>query len=66
MSYIRMTFPERMTIFKMIYVEKKRPSEIAIFLNRSVSTITRENQRGLGDDFYNPLYEEAKYLYLRQ
>ena len=66
MSYVRMTFPERMAIFKMIYVEKKRPTEIAVFLNRSVSTITREIQRGLDGDFYNPMYAEAQHLQLRQ
>jgi transposase, IS30 family len=66
MSYRRMTFTERMSIFQMIYVKKLKPSEIAMILDRSVLTITREIGRGLDGDNYNPLYAELKHLKMRK
>jgi len=66
MSYRRMTFRERMSIFNMLYVQRQKPSKIASNLNRSVSTITREIERGLDAGDYNPLISEYEYLKMRR
>ena len=66
MSYRRMTLHERMVIFRMLYVEKNNPSDIARSLNRSVSTITREINKGTDAGNYNPFLGEYEHLKQRR
>ena len=61
-----MTFFERMKIFQMRYVERLNSSKIAMKLNRSVSTITRELQRGKDSGSYNPFLAEYEHLKQRR
>ena len=58
MSYLRMSFYERMEIFKGLYALKLKPSKIAEKLNRKPSTITREIKKGLEGGTYNPYVAE--------
>jgi IS30 family transposase len=53
-----------MEIFKGLYQLRMNPAAIAMKLNRSVSTITREIARGRDGDDYNPFYAEC--IHLRQ
>ncbi|MCK4796322.1 MAG: IS30 family transposase [Spirochaetes bacterium] len=62
MSYRRMTLSERMNIFQMRYVKNLNCSKIALRLNRSVSTITRELLRGQDNGYYNPFIAECEHL----
>lgn len=62
MSYKRMILHERIEIFKGLYHQKINATQIAIKLNRSVSTITREIQRGMDEGDYNPLLAECNHL----
>jgi transposase, IS30 family len=64
MSYKRMCLSERMEIFKGLYQLRMNPAAIAMKLNRSVSTITREIAHGRDGDDYNPFYAEC--IHLRQ
>ena len=66
MSYRRMTLTERMSIFQMLYTKRMKPSEIAIKLDRSVSTITRELKKGTDDGNYNPFLAEYEHLLQRR
>jgi IS30 family transposase len=61
-----MTLNERMSIFHMLYTQQLKPSKIALELNRSVSTITRELKRGKDDSNYNPLLAEYEHLKQRR
>ncbi len=62
MSYKRICLNERMEIFKGLYQQRMNSSEIAVKLNRSVSTITREIVRGTDGDGYNPFFAECMHL----
>jgi len=63
LNYKRMTFTERMNIFKFLYVEKLKPSRIAKLLNRNLSSITREISKGIDKNgLYNPLVAEVRHL----
>jgi IS30 family transposase len=42
-----MTLVERMDIFRLLYVERLKPSAIASALNREPSSITREQEKGV-------------------
>jgi transposase, IS30 family len=64
MSYKRMSLNERMEIFKGLYQQRMNSTEIAERLNRTVSTITREIDRGSDGDGYNPFY--AEYVHLKK
>jgi transposase, IS30 family len=64
MPYKRMTLLEKMEIFKGVYQVKLNPSKIALKLNRSLSSITREIRRGNENGEYNPFYSE--FLHLKQ
>jgi len=66
MSYRRITLSERMSIFQMLYTKQLKPSEIALRLNRSVSTITRELDRGKDNGSYNPILAEYEHLKQRR
>lgn len=61
-----MSLVERMSIFQMLYTQKMKPTEIAVKLNRSVSTITRELNRGADKGNYNPLLGEYNHLLQRR
>jgi len=61
-----MTFVERMIIFKMLYVQRSKPAKIAIRLNRSLSSITREIRRGTDAGDYNPFFAEYDHLKRRR
>jgi transposase, IS30 family len=66
MSYRRITLSERMSIFQMFYTKQLKPSSIALRLNRSVSTITRELDRGKDNGSYNPILAEYEHLKQRR
>ena len=66
MSYNRITFKERLEIFKLLYVERKKPSAIAKILNRSASTISREINKGTESGDYNPFEREFLHLKARR
>lgn len=66
MSYRRMTLTERMEIFKMYHIESLKIIEIALKLNRSTSTISREINRGMDDGSYNPFLAEYDHLKQRR
>jgi IS30 family transposase len=55
-----MTLVERMDIFRLLYIERRRPSSIATVLNRRPSSITRELEKGLDKGMYNPILAEAQ------
>jgi transposase, IS30 family len=64
MSYQRMTFKERMDIFRMFHLQKLSKSEIAQKLGRAVSSISREIDHGADSGSYNPFI--AEYSHLKQ
>jgi transposase, IS30 family len=64
MSYQRMTFKERMDIFKMFHLEKLTKSEIAKRTGRALSSVSREIERGKDAGSYNPFL--AEYIHLKQ
>ena len=66
MGYQRMSFEERMSIFKMLYIQKKSTSETAVELQRAVSTVTREIKKGLDSGAYNPFIAELEHLKSRR
>jgi IS30 family transposase len=57
-----MTLIERMDIFRLMYVEKRKPSAIAAALNRRPSSITRELEKGMDQGMYNPILAETRRL----
>jgi IS30 family transposase len=57
-----MTMVERMDIFRLLYVERLKPSAIAATLNRRSSSITRELEKGMNNGMYNPVIAEARHL----
>jgi IS30 family transposase len=61
-----MTLVERMDIFKLLYVERLKPSSIAAALNRKPSSITRELEKGMDNGMYNPIIAEARHLDARR
>jgi IS30 family transposase len=61
-----MTLVERMDIFKLLYVERLKPSDIAAALNRKPSSITREIAKGMDNGMYNPVIAEAGCLEARR
>jgi IS30 family transposase len=61
-----MTLVERMDIFRLLYVEKRKSSAIATALNRRPSGITRELEKGVDQGMYNPIVAEAGRLESRQ
>jgi transposase, IS30 family len=66
MSYQRMTFEERITVFKLHQMEKLSNSELASRLNRSISSISRELARGMDSGSYNPFIAECEHLRQRR
>jgi IS30 family transposase len=66
MSYRRIDFQERMSIFKMLYVQKFKPRQIAVQLNREGSSITREIERGSTEGSYSPILAEYAHLLQRR
>ena len=50
----------------MLYTKQLKATEIALRLNRTVSTITRELKRGKDESNYNPLLAEYEHLKQRQ
>ncbi|GMO42203.1 MAG: IS30-like element IS30 family transposase [Treponemataceae bacterium] len=62
MSYQRMTLVERMDIFRLMYVQRLKPSAIAAALNRAPSSITRELEKGMDNGMYNPILAETRHL----
>ncbi|MDR0723533.1 MAG: helix-turn-helix domain-containing protein, partial [Treponema sp.] len=66
MNYQRMTLVERMDIFKLLYIERLKPSAIATALNRKPSSITREREKGRDHGMYNPIIAEARHLDARR
>jgi IS30 family transposase len=61
-----MTLVERMDIFRLLYVERLKPSAIAAALNRQPSSITRELEKGMDKGMYNPVIAEARHLEARR
>jgi IS30 family transposase len=61
-----MTLVERMDIFRLLYVERRKPSAIAAALNRRSSSITRELEKGMDKGMYNPILAEARHLEARK
>jgi len=62
-SYKRITFAERLDIFKFLYIEKLKPSQIAKLLNRKPSTIIREIAKGMDSNgVYSPSVAEMRHL----
>jgi IS30 family transposase len=61
-----MTLVERMDIFRLLYVERLKPSTIAAMLNRQPSSITRELEKGMDQGMYNPLLAEVRHLEARR
>jgi IS30 family transposase len=61
-----MTLVEGMDIFKLLYVERLKPSTIAAALNRKPSSITRELQKGMDHGMYNPMLAEARHREARR
>jgi IS30 family transposase len=61
-----MTLVERMDIFRMLYVERRKPSAIAAALNRKPSSISRELEKGMDNGMYNPVLAETKHLEARR
>jgi IS30 family transposase len=57
-----MTLVERMDIFRLMYVERCKPSAIAAALNRKPSSITRELEKGMDNGIYNPILAGARHL----
>jgi IS30 family transposase len=57
-----MTLVERMDIFRLLYVERLKPSAIAAALNREPSSITRELEKGVDAGMYNPIAAEVRRL----
>jgi IS30 family transposase len=61
-----MTLVERMDIFRLLYVERLKPSAIAAALNREPSSITRELEKGMDTGMYNPILAEVRHLEARR
>jgi IS30 family transposase len=61
-----MTFAERMDLFRLLYIEKQRPAQIALVLGREASTITREIKKGTDGGAYNPFVGEFLHLKARK
>jgi len=61
-GYRRINLAERMEIFRYLYIEKMKPAQIAIQLNRRSSSITREINNGKYKEFYDPFIAEVKHL----
>jgi transposase, IS30 family len=59
-----MTFRDRMGIFQMYHIQQLSKSKIALEMDRSVSSISREIKRGTDSGSYNPFI--AEYDHLRQ
>jgi IS30 family transposase len=57
-----MALVERMDIFRLLYVERCKPSAIAAALNRKASSITGELEKGMD----NPILAEARHLEVRR
>jgi IS30 family transposase len=66
MSYSRMTFAERMDLFRLFHAGKLNQTQIARKLNRSVSGISRELSRGSDSGAYNPFISEMLHLNARR
>lgn len=66
MSYRRMTFEDRMIIFKLYHLEHLKKTVIANKMNRSTSSISREIKKGLDSDCYNPFIAELNHLQQRK
>lgn len=66
MGYRRITFTDRMTIFRLYHLEHAKHSEIANKMNRSTSSISREIERGLDSGSYNPFLAEFEHLRQRR
>ncbi|MDR1030882.1 MAG: hypothetical protein LBL76_08420 [Treponema sp.] len=66
MSYQRMTLIEQMDIFRLLYVERRKPSTIASALNRRPSSITCEVEKGMDKGTYNPIRTKARHLEARR
>ena len=66
MSYQRMTFEDRMIIFKLYHLEHFKISVIAGKMNRSASSISREIDKGLDSGCYNPFIAELNHLQQRK
>jgi IS30 family transposase len=66
MSYQRMTFKERMDIFRMFHLQKLSKSKIAQKMGRAVSSISREIDRGADSGSYNPFIAEYSHLMQRR
>ena len=62
MSYQRMTLVERMDLFKLLYVERLKPSAATAALNRRPSSIARELEKGMDSGMYNPILAETRHL----
>ena len=65
-SYKRITLAERLDIFRLLHIERLKPSQIAKLLNRKPSTITREITKGMDNKVYNPLVAEMRRLEVRK
>jgi IS30 family transposase len=61
-----MVLVERMDIFRLLYVERLKPSAIAAALNRRPSSVTRELEKGMDKGMYNPILAEARRLEARR
>jgi IS30 family transposase len=61
-----MTLVELMDIFRMLCVERCKPSTIAAVLNHTPSSITRELEKGMNKGMYNPILAEARHLEARR
>ena len=55
-----------MDIFRLLYVERLKPSAIAAALNRKPSSIIHELEKGVDNGMYNPILAEAKHLETRR
>jgi IS30 family transposase len=55
-----------MDIFELLYVERLKPSAIAVALNRKPSTITREIAKGMDNRMYNFVIAETGHLEARR
>jgi IS30 family transposase len=62
----RMTFTERMELFRLFYVEKLNRTQTAERLQRAVSSIGREIKKGTDSGTYNPFISEALHLRARR
>jgi IS30 family transposase len=57
-----MTLVERMDIFRLLHVERLKPSAIAAVLSSRPSSVSRELEKGVDKGMYNPTPAEARHL----